>query len=87
MEKPLLDKIIIKSFKNDDILIKETFKTYHEVLSVSKKVENLDEILVGDMIRIIVGSGEDFYSKSFDLNEGESLRLISYSSALTKKVN
>lgn len=87
MEKPLLDKIIIKSFKNDDILSKETFKTYHEVLSVSKKVENLDEILVGDMIRIIVGSGEDFYSKSFDLNEGESLRLISYSSALTKKVN
>ena len=86
MEKPLLDKVILKSKKSNDTLSINKFETFHEVLSLSKSSEDKSELVVGDLVRIIDGAGEVFTSDSFKLLKGESLRIVSYSSILTKKV-
>ena len=84
MEKPLLDKVILKSKKSNDTLSTNKFETFHEVLALSKSSEDKSELVVGDLVRIIEDAGEVFTSDSFKLVKGESLRLVSYSSILTK---
>jgi hypothetical protein len=86
MEKPLLDKVILKSKKSHDPLSTDKFETFHEVLALSKSSEDKSELVVGDFVRIIDGAGEHFTSDSFKLAKGESLRIVSYSSILTKLI-
>ena len=86
MEKPLLDKVIVKSKKSQDMLSKDKFETFHEVLALSKSSEDKSELVVGDLVRIIDGAGEVFTSDSFKLVKGEILRIVSYSSILTKLI-
>jgi hypothetical protein len=86
MEKPLLDKVVIKSKKSQDALSTNKFETFHEVLALSKSSEDKSELVVGDLVRIIDGAGNVFISDSFELIKGESLRIVSYSSILTKLI-
>ncbi len=86
MEKPLLDKVVIKSKKSQDALSTNKFETFHEVLALSKSSEDKSELVVGDLVRIIDGAGNVFISDSFELVKGESLRIVSYSSILTKLI-
>jgi hypothetical protein len=56
------------------------------VLALSKSSEDKSELVVGDLVRIIDGAGNVFISDSFELIKGESLRIVSYSSILTKLI-